>query len=127
MQYIVRGSLFSLVGSSLVVDRWMGWPPHFFSSFIVRSFPLTSRHVVTSLHVSGLTYLTLLPQVGYAQPVLAALERLEQAGVEDEDVTLVSVVISKDALETLTTEVEDMKVVSERGQDAAFPPKEWRV
>lgn len=51
-------------------------------------------------------------QVGYAQPVLAALERLEQAGVEDEDVTLVSVVISKDALETLTDEAEDMKVVS---------------
>lgn len=46
--------------------------------------------------------------------MLAALERLEQAGVEDEDVTLVSVVISKDALETLTAEVEDMKVVSER-------------
>lgn len=49
--------------------------------------------------------------MGYAQPVLAALERLEQAGVEDEDVTLVSVVISKDALETLTEEARDMNVV----------------
>lgn len=56
--------------------------------------------------------------------MLAALERLEQAGVEDEDVTLVSVVISKDALETLTDEAEEMKVVScELGQyetDARF-------
>lgn len=42
---------------------------------------------------------------------MAALERLEQAGVEDEDVTLVSVVISKDALEILTEEAEDMRVV----------------
>lgn len=31
--------------------------------------------------------------------------------MEDEDVTLVSVVMSKDALETLTDEAEDMKVV----------------
>lgn len=60
-------------------------------------------------------------QVGYAQPVLAALERLEQAGVEDEDVTLVSVVISKDALETLTEEAEDMKVVRLRHPHTIFP------
>ncbi|CAN0000597.1 unnamed protein product [Ectocarpus sp. 12 AP-2014] len=61
--------------------------------------------------MQGKQILLLAPVVGYAQPVLAALERLEQAGVEDENVTLVSVVISKDALETLTEEVEDMRVV----------------
>ena len=44
--------------------------------------------------------------------MLAALERLEQAGVSDEDVTLVSVVISKEAIETLTEEAGDMRVVS---------------
>ncbi|CAM9931551.1 unnamed protein product [Ectocarpus sp. 13 AM-2016] len=62
--------------------------------------------------MQGKQILLLAPVVGYAQPVLAALERLEQAGVEDDNVTLVSVVISKDALETLTEEVEDMRVVS---------------
>lgn len=53
----------------------------------------------------------LVRKVGYAQAVLAALERLEQAGVADEDVTLVSVVISKEAVETLTEEAGDMRVV----------------
>ncbi|CAM9907851.1 unnamed protein product [Pylaiella littoralis] len=62
-------------------------------------------------NLQGKQILLLAPVVAYAQPVLAALERLEQAGVEDGDVTLVSVVISKDALEMLTEEVEEMKVV----------------
>lgn len=53
-----------------------------------------------------------MEQVGYSQPVLAALERLEQVGVQASDVTLVSVVISKDAVETLTDEAEDMAIVS---------------
>ncbi|CAM9858976.1 unnamed protein product [Scytosiphon promiscuus] len=62
-------------------------------------------------NMKGKQVLLLAPVVGYVQPVMAALERLEQAGVEDEDVTLVSVVISKDALEILTEEAEDMRVV----------------
>lgn len=63
--------------------------------------------------VIGSAHLLATLQVSYAQPVLAALERLEQAGVEDEDVTLVTVVISKDALERLTEEVDEMKVARE--------------
>lgn len=63
------------------------------------------------LMVSLLLFGRLVHKVGYAQAVLAALERLEQAGVADEDVTLVSVVISKEAVETLTEEAGDMRVV----------------
>ncbi|CAN0433053.1 unnamed protein product, partial [Laminaria digitata] len=62
-------------------------------------------------NMQGKQVLLLTPVVGYAQPVLAALERLEQAGVSHEDVTLVSVVISKEALETLTEEAGNMQVV----------------
>lgn len=49
----------------------------------------------------------------YKEPVLAALERLEQVGVNEKDVTLVCVVISKDAAETLTEEAGEMNVVSD--------------
>eukprot|EP00903_Cladosiphon_okamuranus_P012864 g12016.t1 len=78
-------------------------------------------------NMQGKQVLLLAPVVGYAQPILAALERLEQAGVEDEDVTLLSVVISKDALELLTDEAEDMKVCAAmdgetRGSDHQVVP-----
>lgn len=46
--------------------------------------------------------------------MLAALERLSTLGVKEEDVTLVSAVISLSAVEQLTEEAGDMSLVRER-------------
>lgn len=53
--------------------------------------------------------------MAYAEPVLAALDRLQMVGVEEGNITVVSVVIARDAAEKITEEAGDMSVVSRAG------------
>jgi uracil phosphoribosyltransferase len=56
--------------------------------------------------------LLLSGEVGEAEPVLAALEALSDAGIEAENVSLVCPVISLEACNALTKEASDMQIIA---------------